>query len=158
MFTGGTHRVSYYRGAPRRRAGRSNQLFNSHYKEYISNAATRNQLDPSLIQAVIHVESAFNPKAISPKGACGLMQLMPGTARGLGVRNPFDPGQNIAGGAKHLSKLLRKYGNTSLALAAYNAGQLAVEKYRGIPPYNETVNYVRQVLYLKGRYKTLTAS
>jgi len=100
-----------------------------------------------LIRAVIHQESGADPSAISTAGAMGLMQLMPGTARAYGVDNPFDPAQNVAGGAAYLSDLLRRYhGDVKLALAAYNAGSGAVAKYGGVPPYAETQNYVRSIL------------
>lgn len=109
-------------------------------------AAARNGLDPSLLKAVARVESGWNPAAISPAGAQGLMQLMPATAAALGVDNPRDTRQNLEGGARYLRNLLdRFHGNTDLALAAYNAGPGAVERYGGIPPYRETQQYVRRV-------------
>jgi hypothetical protein len=103
-------------------------------------------VDPALAKAVMKVESDFNPRARSVAGAMGLMQLMPETAERLGVRDPYDPRDNIKGGVKYLGKLLRQYGSHRLALAAYNAGENAVEKYGGIPPYRETQNYVTSVL------------
>ena len=106
-------------------------------------------VDPRLVDALITVESGYNPRALSSKGAIGMMQLMPGTARRLSVRDPFDPEQNVRGGVRELSRLLGRYsGNIAMALAAYNAGEGAVAKYRGIPPYGETRRYVSKIMYL----------
>jgi soluble lytic murein transglycosylase-like protein len=114
--------------------------------EAVEAIAATQSLPPELVHSVIKVESNYNPQAVSPKGALGLMQLMPETARRFGVSNAFDPIDNIQGGAKYLKYLLDLYkGDYSLALAAYNAGEGAVEKYRSVPPYPETVNYVIQV-------------
>lgn len=110
-------------------------------------AAQRHQIDPALMKAIMHTESGFNPRARSPVGAQGLMQLMPATGREYGVRNPWDPAQNIEGSAKYLKYLTKLFkGNTKLILAGYNAGQGNVLKYGGIPPFKETQNYVRKVL------------
>ncbi len=112
--------------------------------------ARRQNLNPRLVQAVIQVESGFNHRARSSKGAMGLMQLMPATADLLGVIDPYDPGQNIRGGTRYLRQQLDSFSNLSLALAAYNAGPSAVSQYGGIPPYRETRDYVRKVLALLG--------
>ena len=118
------------------------------YAAEIKDAAERHGVPERLVQAVIRVESAFNPRAVSVKGAQGLMQLMPETASMLGVRNSFDPQQNIEGGVRHLRGLIDRFRNDlSLALAAYNAGEKAVVTHRGIPPFPETRDYVTRVLY-----------
>ena len=115
--------------------------------ELITTQAKAKGLPVALLSAVIRQESGFNPKAKSSAGAMGLMQLMPGTAKALGVTNAFDPAQNVAGGATYLQQLLSKHqGNIPLALAAYNAGPGAVARHGGIPPYRETQQYVRNVL------------
>ncbi len=115
--------------------------------EVINGASDRTQIDPDLISSVIHAESGFNPRALSPKGAQGLMQLMPRTAANLGVANAFDPGANVDGGTRYLRELLEMY-NFDLvkALAAYNAGPLRVKQYHGVPPYNETRAYVARII------------
>jgi hypothetical protein len=117
------------------------------FQKLIRDAAARYNLDPNLIHSVISIESNFNPKAVSPKNARGLMQLMPRTAQLMGVKDAFDPGQNIDGGSHYLSDLLKKYGNDlTLALAAYNAGPDSVDKYgRRVPPYLETMKYVQRI-------------
>jgi hypothetical protein len=120
--------------------------------ELIRSASEEAGLDPALVAAVAAVESGFNPRAVSPAGAVGVMQLMPGTAAALGVSDPFDPAQNVRAGARYLRSLLDRFGKLELALAAYNAGPGAVERYGGIPPYPETRAYVQAVLnlYAKG--------
>lgn len=123
------------------------------FSSEISSAAAFNAVDESLIRAIIHAESAYQPDARSPKGAQGLMQLMPSTAADLHVGNPFDPAENIEGGTRYLSRLLAEFkGDVELATAAYNAGPNAVYKYGGIPPYDETREYVRRVKILYKRY------
>ena len=117
----------------------------------VTEAARRHGLDPALVRAVVAVESGFQPAAVSPKGARGLMQLMPATARELGVADPLDPAANVDGGSKYLSRLLALYeGDLTKALAAYNAGMGAVARHRGVPPYAETRRYVEKVL---GQYQ-----
>lgn len=121
----------------------------AHVEALIAKAAEVHDVDPNLVRAVIHVESAYKPKAKSRKGAMGLMQLMPATAREYGVRNAYDPAENINAGVKHLRTLLDEF-DVPLALAAYNAGQGTVRRYGGIPPYRETRAYVRKILSLAG--------
>ena len=115
--------------------------------EVINTISDRHHIDPDLINSVIHAESGFNPRAVSPKGARGLMQLMPQTASKLGVSNSFDPGANVEGGTRYLSELLERYNFDLIkALAAYNAGPGRVEQYRGVPPYYETRAYVAKIV------------
>lgn len=132
---------------------------NTHAYTYpIDSAARKHEVDPALVRAVIHAESAFRESVISRKGAVGLMQLMPATARDMGVKDSLSPTQNIHGGVKYLAYLLKLYGgNETLALAAYNAGPGAVKRYDGIPPFAETETYVKRVRILHKRYKDALA-
>jgi soluble lytic murein transglycosylase-like protein len=115
--------------------------------EVINNISDRHHIDPDFISSVIHAESGFNQRAVSPKGAQGLMQLMPGTASKLGVSNAFDPRANVEGGTKYLTELLERYNfDVIKALAAYNAGPLRVQQYGGVPPYRETQAYVASIV------------
>ncbi|WP_437594410.1 lytic transglycosylase domain-containing protein [Sorangium sp. So ce1000] len=124
------------------------------YASYVREAAKVYSLPAELILAVMKTESGFNPKAVSRAGAMGLMQLMPGTAEEVGVRDPFEARQNVLGGARYLRILINAYdGNLTLALAAYHAGAGVVGRYAGVPPYPETWRYVRGVLILYRRYK-----
>lgn len=116
------------------------------YDPVVRKVAKRHGIEADLIHAIIRAESNYESTAVSPKGARGLMQLMPATARAYGVRDEFDPEQNIEGGTKYLKDLIKLYGGkTSLVLAAYNAGQEAVKKYKGIPPYPETRDYIKRI-------------
>ena len=125
------------------------------YRAEVAAAAIEFGVDPALLRAVIHAESAFNPNAISNKGAEGLMQLIPGTASDMGVNNPFDVSQNIRGGAQYLAGLLKQFnGDERMATAAYNAGPQNVLKYNGVPPFDETRVYVDRVATLRQRYHT----
>ena len=118
----------------------------SHYDGLISRLGRAHRVEPALVKAVIAAESNFDPRAVSIKGAQGLMQLMPQTALALGVDDAFEPEQNVRGGTRYLREMLNRYGDVSRALAAYNAGPEAVDRYRGIPPYPETRDYVDRVL------------
>ena len=132
---------------------RKTPLFTSPYRNEIKIAAREFGVDPALVRAVIHAESAFNEKALSPVGAQGLMQLMPGTAKELGVVNALVAEQNIRGGVNYLAKMLQRFnGDVQLATAAYNAGPGAVSRYQGVPPYAETKAYVHRVGILHERY------
>lgn len=124
------------------------------YRDEIKAAAGRHGVDEAIVRAIIHAESAFNPNALSRVGAQGLMQLMPATARRFGVTNSFDAAQNIGGGVEYLAWLLKRFdGNLTLAAAGYNAGEGAVAKYKGVPPYSETQRYVQRVGLLADRYR-----
>ncbi len=124
------------------------------YDGLVRQASRAYQMDESLVRAVIHTESDFNPSAVSAKGASGLMQLMPGTASRYGVHDVFDPVENVYAGVHYLHDLKQMFnGNTRLAVAAYNAGENAVLRYGGIPPYPETIDYVSRVTSLHGRYR-----
>ncbi|MEZ5290453.1 MAG: lytic transglycosylase domain-containing protein [Vicinamibacterales bacterium] len=133
--------------APGVRVTRPPDARSAEFDPIIDEHAAQHGVDPDLVRAVIQVESAFNPRALSPKGAMGLMQLMPATAAELGVGNPFDPAQNIGGGVRYLKHLLTRYDDkVELALAAYNAGPGAVDRYgQSVPPYRETRDYVRKI-------------
>lgn len=126
----------------------------AHVEEIVNRAAADYQVDKALVKAMIHAESAFDPGAVSAKGASGLMQLMPDTAERFGVRNVFDPSQNVTGGVRYMRELLETFKfDMRLALAAYNAGENAVLRYGGIPPYPETENYVSKVMQLHALYR-----
>ncbi len=129
-------------------------LNHSAYREQIEYAARMHDVDPALVRAVVHAESNFNYNAVSRAGAQGLMQLMPDTQRLFGVSDPFNVRQNLDAGTRLFKSLLKRYrNNIKLAAAAYNAGTSAVERYKGIPPYEETKNYVRRVSQLYVRYQ-----
>lgn len=126
----------------------------SKYDDLILTLSRNYQLEPALVKAVMHVESAFNSGARSSKGAMGLMQLMPDTARRFGIQEPYRPLENVVGGVRYLRWLFEHFdGNVRNVLAGYNAGENAVHKYNGIPPYTETQDYVRRVLELRDRYR-----
>ena len=135
-----------------KRLARGRAVSSAAIDEAIEEAATKHNVDPNLVRALVKVESNFNPRAVSRKGAMGLMQLMPATARELNVTNPFDPEQNVDAGVRHLKHLLENFnGDVGLSLAAYNAGQGAVQRSGGVPPFAETRNYVRRITSLYGK-------
>ena len=134
---------------------RPGQVGNGELRQLVHSAGEVHGLDPDLIESVIRAESAGNPRAVSPKGASGLMQLMPETARQLNVRDVFDPAQNVDAGARYLRRLLDLYDlDLALALAAYNAGPGKVAAYKGVPPYRETRNYISRVIRSFNQKKT----
>ncbi len=126
----------------------------SRYDDLIEAAAAKHDLAPALVKAVIHAESGFRPNAVSNAGAQGLMQLMPGTSASLSIADAFDPEANIEGGARYLREQIDRFGDLNLALAAYNAGPAAVARYRGVPPFEETRNYINRVLTYRESYGT----
>jgi len=141
-----TERTFAVRGSALRSTRPAAEKFVSRYDALIDEAAARHSVRPDLVRAVIQVESGFDPRARSPKGAMGLMQLMPDTAAEFGVRDPFDPAENVRGGVAYLRSLLDRYGNETLALAAYNAGPGAVDRHGiAVPPYRETRDYLARV-------------
>lgn len=136
-------------GFHRERARRASERWAPRVARYdglISRLGREHSVEPALVKAVIAAESNFDPKALSGKGAQGLMQLMPRTARQLGVKNAFEPEENVSGGTRYLREMLTRYGDMTRAVAAYNAGPAAVDRYRGVPPYPETQAYVDRVL------------
>ncbi len=136
-----------------------NIVFDSSYGQYVQKSAKKYEIEPELIHAVIRTESNGNHRAVSKKGAMGLMQLMPGTASDMNVGNPFNPEENIEGGTRYLKYLLGKFnGNLTLALAAYNSGPRTVKKYGGVPPITETRQYVNKVFSIYNGKKTYPAS
>jgi hypothetical protein len=144
---------------PRRTSGGTWRKEAGDYARHVRRSARRWRLEPELIVAVAHTESRLNPTAVSPKGALGVMQLMPSTARLMAVKDPFDPRQNIDGGARWLRMMLDRFkGDVDLALAAYNAGPETVKRYGGIPPYAETRRYVKLVREKMGRMKPIPPS
>jgi len=131
-------------------AERTSRLRDSVYNQLIASAAEAHGVDPILVQALIQVESNYEPRAKSSKGAMGLMQLMPSVAKEYNVRNAYDPATNIDAGVRKLRSLIDRLQSTELALAAYNAGEAAVARFRGVPPYSETQNYVARILAIAG--------
>ena len=155
---GGGQRITprnYASRASRAKLSRTGENNRRRFTPDVNRIAAQYRLDPALMHAVISAESSYNPWAVSPKGAMGLMQLMPGTAERFGVRNAYDPVANMHGGARYLRWLLDQFNDTRLAVAAYNAGEGAVQKYGNqIPPYKETQTYVDRVLSFYQQYRT----
>jgi soluble lytic murein transglycosylase-like protein len=136
--------------APVQEAALENELATSDfaYADLVMSLAKKHEVDWKLVAAVMRAESNFNPRAVSPKGAQGLMQLMPGTARLYSVTDPYDPVQNIDAGVRHLKMLIQRFpGKLDLVLAAYNSGEKTVDRFKGIPPFSETRSYVKKVLH-----------
>jgi len=126
------------------------------FRSIIFRIAHRHRVDPAMVQAIIMAESSFNPNAVSKRGAIGLMQLMPNTAKSLGIENPLNPEHNITGGVLYFKKLLKEFhGDVKLALAAYNAGLRKVKEYQGVPPFKSTQVYIEKVLKYYRRYKSM---
>jgi len=135
-----------FSAAPAADSGRT-ALDRADLRQLVQTISREHGVDPKLVDALVRVESSYDPNAVSRRGAMGLMQLMPATAKRLNVDDPFDPEKNIRGGVKEFSRLVDQYsGNLQFALAAYNAGEGAVARYRGVPPYAETRNYVSRIL------------
>lgn len=152
LHHGGTSDVGFPRRDPQVTA-RSRGVPEDRFESIIRELSHLHGVEPALVKAVIRAESGFNPSAVSPTGARGLMQLMPRTAKRHGVRKPHDPRQNIEGGVKYLRSLLDLFDNNlKLALAAYNAGASAVKRHRGLPPFRETRTYVARVLQYRAQY------
>ncbi|MDJ0782445.1 MAG: lytic transglycosylase domain-containing protein [Desulfosarcinaceae bacterium] len=142
----------YIKEKPKRRVGRLQDM--DRYDDIIAEAQRRHGVDAPLIKAMVRAESAFDPRAVSRKGALGLMQIMPKNLKRLKVRDPYNPWDNIMGGTRYLKQMLARFeGQLPLALAAYNAGPHAVEQYRGIPPFDETQTYVRKVMRFYATFK-----
>jgi len=151
VFKPSRHPISIYRSWGYSRWTAKPRI--SDFDTLIQQAAADHELDPALVKAMVHVESAFNPRARSRKGAMGLMQLMPDTAKRFGVWNAYVPEQNVKAGTKYLKWLLNRYrGNERMAVAAYNAGEGTVDDYGTVPPYSETQAYVRRVAQMKAAY------
>jgi soluble lytic murein transglycosylase len=155
FFTDTPQHEGYARYRPKGEvlARRVSHMQTASYDPAIKRASRQHGVSPALVKAVIAAESGFDPEAVSTKGAQGLMQLMPGTARDLGVDDALDPWQNIDGGTRYLGKMIERFpGELTLAVAAYNAGPEAVTRHRGVPPFDETRSYVKRVLRLYKKY------